>query len=66
MLPLNDDSEIGDPAASSSPLSTDAPNHEPYNLKVKYLVYVPVMRVPLHVDNTANAYLAFKAAIKAG
>ncbi|XP_077966780.1 uncharacterized protein LOC120341977 [Styela clava] len=31
---------------------------------VKYAIYVPVMRVPLDVSESANAYLAFRAAIK--
>lgn len=33
---------------------------------VKNIVYVPVMRVPILVPDTVNAYLAFRAAIKAG
>ena len=70
MLPRCEGGDLLDqdsPLTTSSPINTDAPpNHVPYNLQVKYLIYVPVMRVPLHVDNTANAYLAFKAAIKSG
>jgi len=61
--PSEEDS-INSPVATSSPLTADAPTQVACNLNVKYLIYVPVMRVPLHVDNTANAYLAFKSAIK--
>lgn len=33
---------------------------------VKYAIYVPIMRVPLQVQDTVNAYLAFRAAMRAG
>jgi len=33
--------------------------------KIQYLISAPTMRVPMNVANTVNAYLAFKAAIKA-
>ena len=33
---------------------------------IRYLIYVPVMRVPSLVPDTANAYLAFRSAILAG
>ena len=33
---------------------------------IKYLISAPTMRVPLEVNNTANAYLAFRAIILAG
>src|SRR5690242_9267078 len=29
----------------------------------KYLISAPTMRVPMNVDNTLNAYLAFRAAL---
>lgn len=49
------------------PLDHTDENEE--NLKnlsaVRYAVYAPVMRVPLHVEETVNAYLALRAAIKA-
>lgn len=32
---------------------------------IKFVIYVPTMRVPLQVRDTVNAYLAFRAAMKA-
>ena len=33
---------------------------------IRYLVSAPTMRVPLDVSNTVNAYLAFRAILRAG
>ena len=33
---------------------------------IKYLVSAPTMRVPMDVIHTVNAYLAFRAVIRAG
>lgn len=33
---------------------------------IKYLVSAPTMRVPQSVENTVNAYLAFRAVVLAG
>ena len=33
---------------------------------IKYLISAPTMRVPMDVIHSVNAYLAFKAVIKAG
>ena len=33
---------------------------------IKYLVSAPMMRVPMDIPNTVNAYLAFRAIIRAG
>ena len=33
---------------------------------IKYLISAPTMRVPMDVIHTVNAYLAFRAAIRAG
>ena len=36
------------------------------DMPIHYLVSAPTMRVPLNVDDTVNAYLAFRAVILAG
>ena len=33
---------------------------------IKYLISAPTMRVPMDVNHTVNAYLAFSAVIRAG
>jgi hypothetical protein len=33
---------------------------------IEYLISAPTMRVPMDVSNTVNAYLAFRAVIRAG
>ncbi len=34
--------------------------------QIKYLISAPTMRVPENVENTPNAYLAFRATLLAG
>jgi O-acetyl-ADP-ribose deacetylase (regulator of RNase III) len=38
---------------------------ETFDTDIPYLVSAPTMRVPMNVTNTVNAYLAFRAAIRA-
>ncbi|UFX47508.1 macro domain-containing protein [Bradyrhizobium sp. 41S5] len=38
---------------------------ETFDTAIPYLVSAPTMRVPMNVSNTTNAYLAFRAAIRA-
>jgi O-acetyl-ADP-ribose deacetylase (regulator of RNase III) len=38
---------------------------ETFDATIPYLVSAPTMRVPMNVANTVNAYLAFRAAIRA-
>jgi O-acetyl-ADP-ribose deacetylase (regulator of RNase III) len=38
---------------------------ETFDTDIPYLVSAPTMRVPMNVANTVNAYLAFRAAIRA-
>jgi O-acetyl-ADP-ribose deacetylase (regulator of RNase III) len=38
---------------------------ETFDTNIPYLVSAPTMRVPMNVTNTVNAYLAFRAAIRA-
>jgi len=38
---------------------------ETFDAKIPYLVSAPTMRVPMNVSNSLNAYLAFRAAIRA-
>jgi O-acetyl-ADP-ribose deacetylase (regulator of RNase III) len=38
---------------------------ETFDSDIPYLVSAPTMRVPMNVTNTVNAYLAFRAAIRA-
>jgi O-acetyl-ADP-ribose deacetylase (regulator of RNase III) len=38
---------------------------ETFDATIPYLVSAPTMRVPMNVSNTINAYLAFRAAIRA-
>jgi len=38
---------------------------ETFDSTIPYLVSAPTMRVPMNVSNTVNAYLAFRAAIRA-
>ena len=33
---------------------------------IRYLVSAPTMRIPTNVDKTVNAYLAFRAVLRAG
>lgn len=33
---------------------------------IKYLISTPTMRIPMNVSDTVNAYLAFRAVIRAG
>ena len=34
--------------------------------QIKYLISAPTMRVPMDVSKTVNAYLAFRACLRAG
>ena len=38
---------------------------ETFDAAIPYLVSAPTMRIPMNVSNTINAYLAFRAAIRA-
>jgi O-acetyl-ADP-ribose deacetylase (regulator of RNase III) len=38
---------------------------ETFDAKIPYLVSAPTMRIPMNVSDTINAYLAFRAAIRA-
>jgi O-acetyl-ADP-ribose deacetylase (regulator of RNase III) len=38
---------------------------ETFDTAIPYLVSAPTMRIPMNVSNTINAYLAFRAAIRA-
>src|SRR5262245_61662526 len=38
---------------------------ETHDATIPYLVSAPTMRIPMNVSNTVNAYLAFRAAIRA-
>ena len=38
---------------------------ETYHERIRYLISAPTMRVPMLVTNTVNAYLAFRATIRA-
>jgi O-acetyl-ADP-ribose deacetylase (regulator of RNase III) len=38
---------------------------ETFDMEIPYLVSAPTMRVPMDVSNSLNAYLAFRAAIRA-
>lgn len=46
----------------------EAEKDEMYNegKPIKYLISAPTMRIPMDVDTTPNAYLAFRAVILAG
>lgn len=44
------------------PLSPTASKGQP----IRHLVSAPTMRIPSNVDKTANAYLAFRAVLRAG
>lgn len=33
---------------------------------IRYLISAPTMRIPTHINNTVNAYLAFRAVLRAG
>jgi len=48
------------------PAVSDRDDEKSHRPTVRNLIYVPVMRVPNLVQDTVNAYLAFRAAVRAG
>lgn len=46
--------------------ANEMPIEKTKNTKIKYIIYVPVMRVPSLVQDTVNCYLALRSALLAG
>jgi len=45
--------------------ATEKLTEKPTTSKIKYIIYVPVMRVPSLIQDTVNCYLAFRSALLA-
>lgn len=49
----------------NSPAPVISPTHND-GKPIRYLISAPTMRIPTNVSKTANAYLAFRAVLRAG